>query len=157
MLRRTFHSLAMASQTKHPLEAVVTDNTEPATKRPRCNEIVTDDDIFEHGRKVLECDVCAMFFFSQKNLDAHHKNHQLQRDYHCRTCDKRYTTADGLKLHRKSAHTEPRPRDTQQGGGVAPSDVLSQVRLKLFNALQVPTLSTKLFISLADAQFYLFL
>ena len=118
------------SQTKHPLESVST-NPEPPTKRPRCDEIVTDDDIFEHGREVIECDVCGMFFLSQANLEAHQQNHLLQRDYRCRTCHKSYTTADGLKLHARSAHTELCDRITQQGGGVAPSGELGQVCLNL--------------------------
>ena len=148
------------SEQKRPRETV-TDDDDATTifnsKRPRSDEIVTDDDIFAHGRLVLECDTCGSYFFSQQCLDACVRRHKLQRDYHCRICDKSYTTADGLKLHEKSAHSEPSPRVIQQGGGVAPSDDLGQVRLKLINVLQIPTPSIKLFILLAEAQFYLFL
>ena len=129
------HTLAMMSQTKRQLETTVTTNPEPPMKRPRCDEIVTNDEIFKHGREVIECDVCGMFFLSQANLDVHQRNHLLQRDYRCRICDKTYTTDNGLKLHRKSAHTEPSTRVVQQGGGVTPSDELGQVCLKLINTL----------------------
>ena len=33
--------------------------TEPSMKRPRCDVIVDDDAIFEHGKEVFECDVCT--------------------------------------------------------------------------------------------------
>ena len=133
MLRRTVHSLATMSDTNTAIEAA-TSGREPPTKRPRSDEIVTDDIIFQHGREVLECDVCTMYFLSQKNLDAHLKIHRLQHDFECRICGKAYTTADGLTLHRKSAHTEPSPRIVQQGGGTAPSDEPLQVCLRRMNS-----------------------
>ena len=100
----------------------------PPAKRPRCDEIVTDDDIFEHGRVVLECDVCESYFFSQINLDRHAKNHALQKDFNCRTCGMKYTTKNSLQLHQRSAHTEPRERQPiQRGGGATLPEVPLQV------------------------------
>ena len=120
----------------------VTSISEP--KRLRYDEIVTDDTIFEHGREVLECDICGMFFFSQNILDAHVKRHTLQREYQCRTCGNEYTTADGLKLHTRSAHTEPcqREQSIQKGGGAASTDEPRQVCLRIINVLRVLPSST---------------
>ena len=88
----------------------------PPQKRPRCDELVTDDEIFEHGREVLECNVCGMYFFCQKNLDHHSKTHALQRDFHCRACGMKYTTKNSLQLHQRSAHTTPQQRQVVQHG-----------------------------------------
>ena len=41
--------------------------------RPSFYELVDDDDIFEHGREVLECEYCAMYFLDQEQLDRHEK------------------------------------------------------------------------------------
>ena len=91
-------------------------------KRPRMDEIVTDDDIFNHGREVLECDICAMYFLTQEKLDVHLNRQRLSRDYHCRRCGRAYTTANGLRLHQSSAHATPRPRHQQVGGGPIPTE-----------------------------------
>ena len=102
----------------------------PPRKRPRCDEIVTDDDIFEHGREILECDVCEMYFFSQVNLDRHTKNHALKRDFNCLTCGMKYTTKNSLALHRRSAHTEHQQRRVVQRGDGVPAENPREVGLR---------------------------
>ena len=103
-------------------------NPDPPSKRPRCDEIITDDEIFQHGRVVLECEVCAAYFLTQTKLDQHMKSHALQRDYHCRICGNNYTTVNGLKLHQQSAHTEPREHQPiQRGGGTTLPEIPRQV------------------------------
>ena len=125
-----FHTCTRRVRFSHfPLDTMTTntsvhtigENSGPAppAKRPRCDEIVTDDDIFEHGRVVLECDVCGAYYFSQDKLDQHMKCHRLQRDYHCRTCGMKYTTKNSLQLHQRSAHTESQQRQVIQRGGGA--------------------------------------
>ena len=42
-------------------------------ERPTFDELVDDDAIFEHGKEVLECEGCAMFFLDQEQLDRHEK------------------------------------------------------------------------------------
>ena len=100
---------------------------DPPPKRPRCHEIVTDDEIFEHGREILECDVCGAYFFSQINLDHHMKTHALKRDFNCRTCGMKYTTKNSLALHRRSAHTEHQQRQVVQRGDGVPAENSRQV------------------------------
>ena len=107
-------------------------NVEPASKRPRCHEIVTDDEIFSHGREVLECEVCSAYFLSQTNLDSHLKCHRLQKDYHCRTCSRQYSTLNGLKLHMRSTHTEPRENRPIQRGGGAVTEHPQQVNVYIY-------------------------
>ena len=104
-------------------------NVEPAAKRPRCHEIVTDDEIFSYGREVLECEVCSAYFLSQTNLDSHLKSHRLQKDYHCRTCARQYSSLNALKLHIRSAHTEPQENRPIQRGGGAVTELARQVNV----------------------------
>ena len=40
-------------------------------ERPRYNELVDDDTVFEHGCEVLECEHCEMFFTTQEQLERH--------------------------------------------------------------------------------------
>ena len=42
-------------------------------ERPTFDELADDDAIFEHGKEVLECEGCAMFFLDQEQLDRHEK------------------------------------------------------------------------------------
>ena len=104
-------------------------NVEPASKRPRYHEIVTDDEIFSHGREVLECEVCSAYFLSQTNLDSHLKSHRLQKDYHCRTCARQYSSLSSLKLHMRSSHTEPRENRPIQHGGGTVNELARQVNV----------------------------
>ena len=98
------------------------------SKRPRADEIVTDDDINQYNREILKCDVCQGVYLSQEKFNNHMKIHRLQRDYHCRTCGSSYTSKKGLALHQRSAHTEPRQRQPiQRGGGGSLPEVPRQV------------------------------
>ena len=53
---------------------------EPASKRPRYDELVDDDPIFEYGCEVPECERCFRYFNSVEELRKHEEvkifNHQ---------------------------------------------------------------------------------
>ena len=67
----TLNALPLENQ---PIASVSTVPDEPsAAKRPRCYIIVDDDHIFGHGKEVLECDVCEMYFLAQEELNKHIK------------------------------------------------------------------------------------
>ena len=73
MLRheRNMHSNAHERSEVQPSSASTN-----VVERPCFNEIVDDDDIFEHGCEVLECESCEMYFLSQDELQKHEKVYQ---------------------------------------------------------------------------------
>ena len=109
--------------------------TEPSMKRPRCDVIVDDDAIFEHGKEVFECDVCNMYFLSQEELDKHVQLHALHREFCCQECARTYTSYEKLKMHIKTAHSamsapqssRKRLRAQQHGGGAVRERAFTQV------------------------------
>ena len=66
---RNLHSNSAGPANERPS----TSSTTNLDNRPCFNELVDDDAIFEHGREVLECEGCAMFFLDQEHLDCHEK------------------------------------------------------------------------------------
>ena len=68
---RNMHSSAYRRSEVQPPSASSGD-----VQRPYFHEIVDDDDIFEHGCEVLECETCEMYFLSQDELQKHEKVYQ---------------------------------------------------------------------------------
>ena len=64
------HQLNFHSSNRATEPSSSSDNIE---SRPSFYELVDDDDIFVHGREVLECEYCVMFFLDQEQLDRHEK------------------------------------------------------------------------------------
>ena len=57
--------------TNDPIDQTTSNPAELVKQRPRFNELVDDDAIFEHGCEVLECDDCEMYFTTQEQLERH--------------------------------------------------------------------------------------
>ena len=70
------HERNMHSNAHEQSEVQPSSSSTNAVERPFFNEIVDDDDIFEHGCEVLECESCEMYFLSQDELQKHEKVYQ---------------------------------------------------------------------------------
>ena len=69
--RPTTSSTAASAST---ISEALTDGSgrqEPASKRPRYDELVDDDPIFEYGCEVPECENCFRYFNSEDELRKH--------------------------------------------------------------------------------------
>jgi len=106
--------------------AVGEPSDEPSVrKRPRSDDIVSDDAIFEHGQEVLECDACEAYFLAQEELDRHMRGHEIRREFRCVRCDRTYAKRENLQLHINSTHStsdapqmsRKRPLTQQHGAG----------------------------------------
>jgi len=63
----------------------------------------------KQGKKPFYCTVCKKGFSTQSGYIKHdelHKSNQIQRDFSCRFCNKRYTSLSALKMHTRT-HTLP--------------------------------------------------
>ena len=69
---RNLHDSASGPSNDRPSSLPSTTTTR-VESRPCFNELVDDDDIFEHGREILECEYCARYFLDQEQLDRHEK------------------------------------------------------------------------------------
>ena len=59
------------SSTVTSAAASASTTSEPASKRPRYDELVDDDPIFEYGCEVPECERCFRYFNSVEELRKH--------------------------------------------------------------------------------------
>ncbi|XP_071809341.1 uncharacterized protein [Asterias amurensis] len=78
---------------------------------------------------IYACPDCDYTFMSKKNLETHRGTHQ-KKNFFCKSCDKRYTRKDNLRVHYKKKHeTEEERRAARPledefdvpGGSSAPS------------------------------------
>ena len=70
------HARNMHSSAYQRAEVQLPSASTDVVQRPCFHEIVDDDDIFEHGCEVLECETCEMYFLSQNELQKHEKVYQ---------------------------------------------------------------------------------
>ena len=72
--RSTTSSAVTTAASASTTSEAVTDGSgrqEPASKRPRYDELVDDDPIFEYGCEVPECENCFRYFNSEDELRKH--------------------------------------------------------------------------------------
>ena len=70
----TTAALLPSKTSPSPTDKALTDGSgrqEPASKRPRYDELVDDEPIFEYGCEVPECERCFRYFNSVEELRKH--------------------------------------------------------------------------------------